>query len=80
MANGDKNDKNNDDDDQAEIDAILIEIDYPATRDDLVEAAKDADAADTVIVLFQGLPDEEYTDRKAVDNAIDRSRGDQDRS
>jgi hypothetical protein len=67
MANNDSDDK---DVDQAAVDAILIEVDFPATRDDLVTASQDADADEAIIVLFQSLPDEEYTARHDVDKAI----------
>jgi hypothetical protein len=42
-------DNNGNDDDQASIDAVLVEIDFPTTRDELVDAARDADADSTVV-------------------------------
>ena len=75
--NNDNNNQSNRDDDQAEIEAVLVEIDFPATRDELVSAARDADAADSVIVLLQSLPSDEYASPEDVNNALDRSRGGQ---
>lgn len=69
--NNSRDDKNKtSDDDMAAVDAVLVEVDFPASRDDLVEAARDADADNTVIVLLQSLPDEEYSDRGEVVAAI----------
>ncbi|MDB5164449.1 MAG: hypothetical protein JWL89_75 [Candidatus Saccharibacteria bacterium] len=77
MAN---NDEDNDDVDQADVDAVLIEVDFPATRDELVVAAQDADADQAIIVLFQELPDEEYASQSDVNNAINNRSGGKDRS
>lgn len=63
------NDKDNKSDDQAAIDAVLVEVDFPATRDDLVEAAQDADADETIVVWFQSLPEQEYSSREDVNRA-----------
>lgn len=60
--------------DQATVDAILLEVDYPATRDDLVAAAEDIDADEAVIVLFQDLPDDEYESDDEVLRAISERR------
>lgn len=70
MADNDRNDQSNGDADRAEVDAVLVEVDFPASRDDLVEAARDSDADEAVIVLFQSLPDEEYASKGDVDAAI----------
>lgn len=66
--------------DQATVDAILTEVDYPATRDDLVAAAEDADVDEAIIVMFQDLPDDEYASSEEVRRAMDerRSSGDED--
>ena len=73
MANNNDNGDQGNGDDRAAIDTILVEIDFPATRDDLVSAAQDVDAADSVIVLLQSLPADEYTSREEVDSALDRT-------
>lgn len=74
--NNGNGDQGNRSDDRAEVDAILVEIDFPATGEDLVEAARDADVADTVIVMLQSLPgDEEYTSSDDVNKALDRTSG-----
>jgi hypothetical protein len=72
MANNDQNKK---DVDQAAVDAVLIEVDFPATREDLVSAAEDANVDETVIVLFQDLPDEDYASGGDVNKAISKRSG-----
>jgi hypothetical protein len=78
MANDDQ--KNNKVD-QAAVDAVLVEVDFPATRDDLVAAAQDTAADQTIVILFQDLPDEDYATRGDVNKAISEQRtGDQTQS
>jgi hypothetical protein len=67
MAN---DDQNNNEVDRVEIEAVLIEVDFPATRDEMVMAAHDTDASDNVIILFESLPDTEYATREDADRAI----------
>jgi hypothetical protein len=45
--------------------AILFEVDYPITRDDLAEAAADAGATAEAISFLRALPDRTY--RSAVE-------------
>jgi hypothetical protein len=56
--------------DQAEVDALLVEVDFPATRDELVTTAIDADVDQAIVLLFQDLPDDEYVSRGDVNKAI----------
>ncbi len=47
--------------------AILFEVDYPISRDDLVEAAGDAGAPVDVINFLRSLPDRTYQSRVEVE-------------
>jgi hypothetical protein len=67
MANNDQRDT---DIDQATVDAILAETDFPATRDDLVAAAEDADVDEAIIIMFQDIPDDEYVSGAEVKKAL----------
>lgn len=44
----------------AEIQKFLAGVDYPADRDDLVEAAEGNSAPPEVLAAIRGLPDEDY--------------------
>ena len=71
MANNDQTNENGDQAvNQADIDAILVEVDFPATRDDLISAAEDAGTDEAIVVLFQGIPDQEYASSSDVNQAI----------
>ena len=71
MANNDQANENGDQAvNQADIDAILVEVDFPATRDDLISAAEDADTDEAIVVLFQSIPDQEYASSSDVNQAI----------
>ena len=59
-----------DDDDRKSVASVLVEVDFPASRDELVEAAQYVDADEKIIVMFQSLPDEEYADRSSAIAAI----------
>jgi hypothetical protein len=45
----------------AEIQSFLKDMDYPASKDDLIERAKENGAGNDVISLLDQLPDQEYT-------------------
>lgn len=45
---------------------ILQQVDYPATRDDLVQAAEDEDANVDTINFLKSLPDRQYRDPDEV--------------
>lgn len=69
------NDQRDTDIDQTTVDAILTETDFPATRDDLVTAAEDADVDEAIIVMFQDLPDDEYLSSSEVKRALSERSG-----
>lgn len=72
MTNGDRNGDGSATD--ADIAVILAAVDFPATRDDLVEAAQDADADETVVILFQDLPDQTFETRDEANTAVNERR------
>ncbi|NUS07905.1 MAG: DUF2795 domain-containing protein [Nonomuraea sp.] len=48
----------------------LSGVDYPASKDDLVQAARDHDADDDLIQALQSMPDREYDGPNAVSQAV----------
>jgi hypothetical protein len=72
MANGDDN-SNGDGADvtPADVSVVLTAVTFPASRDDLVGAAEDADAADAIVVVLRDLPDQEYANQGEVDQAVE---------
>ena len=56
---------------RAEHEHFIFEgIEYPASREDLVEFATDAEIDPDVLNLVRGLPDREYLDQNDVWRAI----------
>src|SRR5258708_30107500 len=49
---------------------ILAEVDFPASREELIVAARDADADDATIVMFQTLEMRDYESPDDVTNAM----------
>jgi hypothetical protein len=45
----------------AELQWYLEGISFPATKDEVVNLARDNNATDETLVLLEGLPDREYT-------------------
>lgn len=56
--------------DPEEIMEYLDEVEYPTSRDELVEAAEDSGAEDEVIAILNTLPDNEYTNSQEVSKAL----------
>jgi hypothetical protein len=75
MANEETSNGNAGEGAMAEIDIILAAIEFPASRDDLIEMARDSDAKDEVIVFFENLPDDDYSSSDEVRSAAGRSSG-----
>ncbi|GAA4921851.1 DUF2795 domain-containing protein [Nonomuraea thailandensis] len=50
----------------------LSGVDYPASRDDLVQAARDHDAGDDIVQALQNMPDRQYDGPNAVSEAVTR--------
>jgi hypothetical protein len=58
----------------AEIDVVLAAVEFPASRDDLLEAAEDTDAAEMVVAFFEMLPAREYSNREEVNEAMSEQK------
>jgi len=56
-----------------ELQKYLAGVDYPASRDDLVEAAKGNGADDDVVQALQGLGDDSFEKPTDVSAAISNS-------
>ncbi|WP_336660715.1 DUF2795 domain-containing protein [Leucobacter sp. USHLN153] len=56
-----------------EVQRHLGGVDYPASRDDLVETARNNGAGDDVVSALEALPDREYDSPTAVSEAISGS-------
>ncbi|MEV4071446.1 DUF2795 domain-containing protein [Nonomuraea fuscirosea] len=48
----------------------LSGVDYPASKEDLVEAAREQDADDDIIEALEAMPDRQYDGPNAVSQAI----------
>jgi Protein of unknown function (DUF2795) len=48
----------------------LSGVDYPAKRDDLINAARDQGADEETIKVLQKIPDQEYDGPNAVSKAV----------
>ncbi|MEV5896803.1 DUF2795 domain-containing protein [Nonomuraea fuscirosea] len=48
----------------------LSGVDYPASKEDLVEAAREQDADDDIIEALESMPDRQYDGPNAVSQAI----------
>lgn len=55
---------------EADVEIILASMEFPASKDDLVDAAQDAEMDEMVVVFFEALPNKRYTDRTELDTAI----------
>ncbi len=55
---------------QIELQKHLKGMDYPASKDDLVEHARGQDAPEEVLNLLEGLPDRNYTSPAEVTQAV----------
>ena len=54
----------------AEVQNYLSGVDYPATKQDIMQAAQDGDAPDDVISAINMLPDQEFDSPTDVTRAI----------
>jgi hypothetical protein len=55
-----------------EVQKYLAGVDYPATKDQLMEAARGNKASDEVLDLLDGLPDREFEGPTGVSEAVAR--------
>ena len=53
-----------------QIQKYLSGIDYPASKDDLVESARSQGAPDDVVEALQGLPGDSFDSPTAVSSAV----------
>jgi hypothetical protein len=58
-----------------EIAQVLRRVAYPANKDALVDAARDAGVSNDVITLFDGLPEQDYTDANSVEQLLGSNGG-----
>ena len=61
---------------ETNVEVVLAAIEFPAGKDELVEAAQGAKMDKTVVMFFEALPDQRYQDRKEVDKAIEQKKAD----
>ncbi len=54
---------------------VLGEVPYPANKDTLVDAAREAGASNEVLSMLDGLPEQDYADVAAVTRLIGGSFG-----
>ncbi|MEU8363933.1 DUF2795 domain-containing protein [Nonomuraea sp. NPDC048882] len=50
----------------------LSMVDYPASKDDLIDAAREQDADEDIIEALEAMPDRQYDGPNAVSQAINR--------
>ncbi|MGW2645858.1 DUF2795 domain-containing protein [Streptomyces sp. NPDC001393] len=53
-----------------EVLAALKDVSYPADKDRLVTAAREAGASDEVVKVLRGIPAEQYTGREDVARSV----------
>jgi hypothetical protein len=53
-----------------EIAAVLNAVLYPANKDAIVDAAREAGVSNDVINLFDGLPEQDYKDADSVEKLL----------
>jgi hypothetical protein len=58
-----------------EIAQVLRLVKYPANKDALVDAARDAGVSNDVITLFDGLPEQDYADADSVEQLLGSNGG-----
>jgi hypothetical protein len=58
-----------------QISDLLSEVTYPANKDALVDAAREAGASNEVLSMLDGLPEQDYADVGSVTRLIGGSFG-----
>jgi coproporphyrinogen III oxidase-like Fe-S oxidoreductase len=58
-----------------EIAQVLRRVQYPANKDALVDAARNAGVSNDVITLLDGLPEQDYTDADSVEQLLGSNGG-----
>ena len=54
---------------------VLAAVIYPANKDTIVDAARDAGASNDVLTMLDGLPEQDYADIDEVTQWIDGNYG-----
>ncbi len=54
---------------------VLHAVRYPANKDEIVEVARTAGASNELISIFDGLPEQDYTDIDSVTRLIGSNYG-----
>ncbi|KQR87280.1 hypothetical protein ASG35_24570 [Burkholderia sp. Leaf177] len=58
-----------------EIAQVLREVKFPANKDGIVDAAREAGVSNDVISVFNGLPEQDYADANAVEQLLGSNGG-----
>ncbi|WP_244815928.1 DUF2795 domain-containing protein [Caballeronia sp. Lep1P3] len=58
-----------------EIAQVLRAAKFPANKDALVDAAREAGVSNDVITVFDGLPEQDYADADAVEQLLGSNGG-----
>jgi hypothetical protein len=58
-----------------EIAHVLRDLQFPANKDDIVDAARAAGVSNDVITLFDGLPEQDYANADAVEQLLGSNGG-----
>ena len=54
---------------------LLAEVHFPANKDNLVDAAREAGASNEVLAMLDGMPEQDYADVGSVTKLIGGSFG-----
>jgi len=54
---------------------VLSEVQWPANKDDIVDAARTAGASNEVLAILDGLPEQDYRDVSSVTRLIGSNFG-----
>jgi hypothetical protein len=57
---------------ETDVEIILAAVEFPTNRNELVDAAEGAKMDKKVVMFFEMLPDQNFSDRHEVDKAIDQ--------
>ncbi len=58
-----------------QISDVLGAVRYPANKDHIVDAARDAGASNELLAILDGLPEQDYADVNAVTQFIGSNYG-----
>jgi hypothetical protein len=58
-----------------EIAQVLRAVKFPANKDAIVDAAREAGASNDVITIFDGLPEQDYVDANSVEQLLGSNGG-----